>query len=134
LLLDDELCGAALRVARGITVDEEALALDVIRQVVHTGPGNYFAEKHTLRHFRQEHFIPHLLAREPYDAWVEAGSRSALDRARDRVREILAQHQPTQIDPAAEQELEEFRQMVADRPMEEFYMGEMEDRQNYQAL
>ena len=134
LLLDDELCGAALRVARGITVDDEALALDVIREVVHTGPGNYFAEKHTLRHFREEHFIPRLLAREPYDAWVEAGSRSALDRARDRVREILAQHQPRQIDPAVEQELEEFRQMVAARPMEEFYMGEMEDRQNYQAL
>ena len=134
LLLDDELCGAALRVARGITVDDEALALDVIREVVHTGPGNYLAEKHTLRHFREEHFIPRLLAREPYDAWVEAGSRSALDRARDRVREILAQHQPRQIDPAVEQEMEEFRQMVAARPMEEFYMGEMEDRQNYQAL
>ncbi len=134
LLLDDELCGAALRVARGITVDEESLALEVIREVVHTGPGNYLAEKHTLRHFRQEHFIPHFLVREPYDAWVEAGSRSALDRARDRVREILANHQPTQLDPVAEQELEEFRKMVADRPMEEFYMGEMEDRQNYQAL
>jgi trimethylamine--corrinoid protein Co-methyltransferase len=134
LLLDDELCGAALRVARGIRVDEEALALDVIRQVVHTGPGNYLAEKHTLRHFRQEHFIPHLLPREPYDAWVEAGSRSALDRARDRVREILAQRQPYPIDPAREQELEEFRQMVADRPLEEFYMGEMQDRQNYEAL
>jgi trimethylamine--corrinoid protein Co-methyltransferase len=134
LLLDDELCGAALRVARGITVDEEALALDVIREVVHTGPGNYLAERHTLRHFRQEHFIPHFLVREPYDAWVEAGSRSALDRARDRVREILAQRQPYQLDPAVEQELEEFRQMVAARPMEEFYMGEMEDKQNYQAL
>jgi trimethylamine--corrinoid protein Co-methyltransferase len=134
LLLDDELCGAALRVARGITVDEEALALDIIREVVHTGPGNYLAERHTLRHFRQEHFIPHFLVREPYDAWVEAGSRSALDRARDRVREILAQHQPYQLDAAVEQELEEFRQMVAARPMEEFYMGEMEDKQNYQAL
>jgi trimethylamine--corrinoid protein Co-methyltransferase len=134
LLLDDELCGAALRVARGITVDEEALALDVIREVVHTGAGNYLAEKHTLRHFRHEHFIPRFLAREPYDAWVEAGSRSALDRARDRVREILAERQPYQIDPAAEQELEEFRQMVANRSLDEFYMGEMEDRQDYQTL
>jgi trimethylamine:corrinoid methyltransferase-like protein len=134
LLLDDELCGAALRVAQGITVDDETLAVDLIREIVHTGPGNYLAEKHTLRHFRQEHFIPRLLAREPYDAWVEAGSRSALDRARDRVHEILAQHQPRQIDPAAKQELEAFRQMVAARPMDEFYMGETEDRQNYQAL
>ena len=134
LLLDDELCGAALRVARGIAVDEESLALDVIRGVVHTGPGNYLAEKHTLRHFRHEHFIPRFLVREPYDVWAEAGSRSALDRARDRVREILAKHQSYQLDPAIEQELDEFRRMVAARPLEEFYMGELEDRQNYQAL
>jgi trimethylamine--corrinoid protein Co-methyltransferase len=134
LLLDDELCGAALRVARGIEVNEETLALDAIRQVVHTGPGNYLAEKHTLRHFRQEHFIPRLMVREPYDAWVETGARSALDRARERVHEILAQRQPYQLDPAVEQALAEFRQMVADRPMEEFYAGEMEERQDFKAL
>ncbi|MFN2290212.1 MAG: trimethylamine methyltransferase family protein [Anaerolineae bacterium] len=134
LLLDDELCGAALRVARGITVDEETLALDAIREVVHSGAGNYLAERHTLRHFRDEHFIPQLVAREPYDAWVQAGSHSALDRARDRVHEILAQHQPRQMEAAVEKELEEFRQMVADRPLDEFYLGELEDRQNYEAL
>jgi trimethylamine--corrinoid protein Co-methyltransferase len=134
LLLDDELCGAALRVAQGITVDQDALALDVIRRVVHTGPGNYLAERHTLRHFRQEHFLPRLAVREPHDAWVEAGSHSALDRARDRVRELLMHHQPRQIDPALEAELDQFRQMVASRPIDEFYLGEIEDRQDYQAL
>jgi trimethylamine--corrinoid protein Co-methyltransferase len=134
LLLDDELCGAALRVARGIEVNQETLALDLIRQVAHRQGGNYLAEKHTLRHFRHEHFIPRLLVREPHDAWLEAGSRSALANARDRVREILGQHQPRPIDPGVELELDRFRQMVANRPIEEFYMGEMEDRQSYDAL
>ena len=47
LMLDDELCGAALRVARGIEVDEGTLALDLIKQIGSTG--NYLAEEHTVR-------------------------------------------------------------------------------------
>jgi trimethylamine--corrinoid protein Co-methyltransferase len=128
LVLDDELCGAALRVARGIEVDHEALALDLIKQVGFSG--NYLAEPHTVRHFRREHFIPGLLARDPYDAWKQAGGPLALDHAKQRVREILNGHQPRELDPAMEQELDDFRQMVASRPLDEFYLYEMEDRQD----
>jgi trimethylamine:corrinoid methyltransferase-like protein len=75
-----------------------------------------------------------LLPREPYDAWVENGSRSALDRARERAHDILARHQPRRLDPALEQELDAYRQMVALRPMDEFYAGEMLERQDLTAL
>jgi trimethylamine---corrinoid protein Co-methyltransferase len=132
LMIDDELCGAALRLARGIEVDDGTLALDLIKKVGFWG--NYLAEDHTVRRFRQEHFIPGLLPREPYDAWEKAGSRSAVDLARDRVREILAQHQPRELDPALEQELAGYRRMVAGRPLEDFYLCEMEDRQNWADL
>jgi trimethylamine--corrinoid protein Co-methyltransferase len=132
LLLDDELCGAALRLARGIEVDKGTVALDLIQQVGFWG--NYLAEAHTVRRFRQEHFIPSLLPREPYDAWEKAGSRSAVDLAKERVRDILAHHQPRELDPAMEQELDAYRQMVAARPMEEFYLYEMEENQKWDAL
>jgi trimethylamine--corrinoid protein Co-methyltransferase len=132
LMLDDELCGAALRVARGIEVNKDTLALDEIRQVGFSG--NYLAEEHTVRRFRSEHYIPSLLPREPYDTWQKAGKQSALDRARERVREILARHEPRPVDPALEQELDEFRQMVAERPMDEFYLFEAEERQDWENL
>ena len=132
LMLDDELCGAALRVARGIEVDDGTLALDLIKRVGFSG--NYLAEEHTVRRFRMEHYIPSLLPREPYDAWEKAGGRSALDLARDRVREVLAKHQPRELDPAMEQELEGYRQMVADRPLDEFYLGELAERQDWENL
>ena len=35
-----------------------------------------------------------LLDRMPFEAWQEAGRPTALDRARERVREILEAHQP----------------------------------------
>ena len=62
LLLDDELCGAALRMARGIEVTDDTLALDLIRRVGYGG--NYFAENHTVDHYRSEHYIPRLAVRE----------------------------------------------------------------------
>jgi trimethylamine--corrinoid protein Co-methyltransferase len=132
LMLDDELCGAALRVARGVEVNDEALALDLIKEVGYSG--NYLAEAHTVKHFRTEHYLPSLLPREPHDAWLEAGGRSALDLARDRVRDVLTNHQPRELDPALEQELDDFRQMVAARPMDDFYLYELEERQDWESL
>jgi trimethylamine--corrinoid protein Co-methyltransferase len=134
LMLDDELCGMALRQARGIEVDDDSLALDLIRQVAGSPGGNYLALDHTARRFRQEHYIPHLLPREPHDAWVQAGSHTALDHARERVRQVLADHQPCTLAPAVERELDAYRQMVAGRPLDDFYLCEMEDRQEWEAL
>ena len=132
LLLDDELCGAALRMARGIEVTDDTLALDLIKQVGFSG--NYFAENHTVDHYRAEHYIPRLAVREPYETWEKGGSRLALDHARARVAEILARHQPRQLDPALARELENYRKMVASRTLEEFYGYEVEERQDLSAL
>jgi trimethylamine--corrinoid protein Co-methyltransferase len=132
LMLDDELCGAALRVARGIEVNRDTLALDQIARVGFSG--NYLAEEHTVRRFRTEHYIPDLLPREPREAWEKAGGRSALDLARDRVRVILSEHQPRTLDPAMEQELNTYREMVSERPMEDFYLHEAEERQDWENL
>jgi trimethylamine--corrinoid protein Co-methyltransferase len=132
LMLDDDLCGMALRVARGIEVNDESLALDMIKQVGFSG--NYLSEMHTAKHFRDEHFIPQLLPRDTYEAWRKAGAKSALDLAKERAREILANHQPHTLDPAVERELGEFRQMVATRPMEEFYAYEALEKQDLENL
>jgi trimethylamine--corrinoid protein Co-methyltransferase len=132
LMLDDEACGAALRLARGIEVDAGTLALDLIQEI--GASGNYLAETHTVRRFRKEHFIPDLLVRDPYDIWEKGGRQTALDRARERVYEILARHEPRELDPAMEAELDAFRQMVVARPIDEFYLGEMDDHQDWDAL
>jgi trimethylamine--corrinoid protein Co-methyltransferase len=132
LVLDDELCGAALRIARGIEVDDDTLALDVIKGVGFSG--HYLDHEHTARRFRDEHFIPDLLPREPFDTWLAGGGRSALDHARERVRQILADHQPRELNPVVERELDDYRRQVARRPMEEFYAYEDEALQDLDAL
>lgn len=132
LLLDDEWCGAASRVARGIEVTPETLALELIKEKGFSG--HYLAEEHTVRFFRSEHYLPMLLPREPYETWVKEGSRPALERAREKVRQILAQHQPRALEPALEREMDAFCRAVAARSLEDFYAGEDEETQDFNDL
>jgi len=132
LLLDDEICGAALRAARGIEVNDETLALDLIKQTGYSG--NYLAADHTAAHFRKELFIPRLYSREPYDTWEKRGSKLALDHARERVRKILAEHQPCQLDPAVVAAMDEFREQVASRSLQDFYLYEQPENQDFNNL
>ncbi len=132
LALDDDLCGSALRLARGIEVNDETLALDLIRQVNHTG--NYLAEQHTVAHFRSEHYHPKTFVRDPWDSWEKAGCPSALDNAKARAKAILAKHRPRELDPAIEAELQAFREMVAGRSLEEFYSYELPRMQQWEAI
>jgi trimethylamine---corrinoid protein Co-methyltransferase len=128
LMLDDEICGAALRIARGIEVNENTLALDAIHEIGFAG--NYITAEHTLANFRQEHFLPQFLVREPYESWEKGGSKTALDNARAKAQAMLSSHQPVVLNPAIEEALEEYRQQVAGRSMDEFFAFESVDKQD----
>lgn len=71
----------------GIEISEETLALDTIDQV---GPGGFYLDAaHTMRHYRDAHFIPHVSIRQPFEQWQEAGSVDALARANARCKDLL---------------------------------------------
>jgi trimethylamine--corrinoid protein Co-methyltransferase len=132
LALDDEFCGMVLRMAQGIAVNDEMLAMDDIRRINFSG--NYLAEEHTRRHFRQEHYIPRLLVREGYETWEKDGRKTVLDRARERVRSILDAHQPRDLDLAVAQELQDYLEMTRTRSIEDYMAYEDESRQDFDAL
>ncbi|MBM4079633.1 MAG: trimethylamine methyltransferase, partial [Planctomycetes bacterium] len=91
VVLSDEVIGMAKRLVRGIEVSDETLAVDVIRAA---GPGgNFLAEDHTYRHFKQEFWFPRLLDRTRFDAWAASGKPTLKARVKARVHDILATHQ-----------------------------------------
>jgi trimethylamine--corrinoid protein Co-methyltransferase len=132
LMLDDEICGYAARIGRGIEVNENTLALDVIKQVGFSG--SYLAEDHTAENFRQSLFLPELSSRETFDNWKKSGENMAMDNAREKVRKVLVDHKPLELDPQIEKELEAFKKMVAERDLNDFYAYEQEDKQDYANL
>jgi trimethylamine--corrinoid protein Co-methyltransferase len=132
LMLDDEICAAAVRMARGIEVTPETIALDLIKETGYDG--NYLAADHTAEYFRKELFIPSLYSRETDEGWETGGRKLALDHAREKVKMVLSEHQPRQQDPALVKELDQFRQMVAERDLNDFYNYEQPENQDFDNL
>lgn len=92
LAIADDIIGMARRMARGIEVSDETLALDVIDRV---GPGGHFlAEDHTMKWFKKETWFPKLIDRQRYDNWAAAGRETLTQRASKRVIDILENYQP----------------------------------------
>lgn len=103
LVIDHEICNIIHRILSGISVNDDKLGLDAIEKV---GPGGHFLnQKHTLEHLEEEHFIPKLCDRESYEHWEGKGHRGMLEKAKDEVKRILADHQPQPLDSEVEKEL-----------------------------
>jgi len=87
LVLCDELAGSARRLAAGLEVSEENLAVEVS---VRASRGNDFlVDEHTLAHMRTALWAPGLFERLGVEAWQSRGSPSLQSRLRERLRDLL---------------------------------------------
>jgi len=114
LVIDNEICGMALRLARNVSVNEETLAFDLIKKV---GPGgNFLSQKHTLKWFQIEEFIPStVIDKASKSQWERTGTKDALQRAKEYVDKILREHQPKPLPSEIERELDSFMAEVLKR-------------------
>ena len=89
--VEDEIVGVVSRLCSGEVVNEDTLALDVIEKV---GVGkDYLTQRHTLEHVKTGHFMPTMMERQSFDAWISGGKKSMLARARQKVSSILTEHE-----------------------------------------
>jgi len=101
MLLDVEIFDLVHQMMRGIVVEEESLAMEVIHAV---GPGgNYLTQKHTKQHMH-DLWLPKYMDRRPYNVWEEKGD-NARDWAADEARRILQTHRSAPLDPRQSAEL-----------------------------
>jgi len=105
LYVDNELMAYVKRIARGFEVNDETLATTVVHEV---GPGgDYLSQTHTVRHFRQEIWIPGpAWTRQMWEDWEGMGGASMGDRATAEVQRILATHEPEPLDKALAREID----------------------------
>ena len=105
VVICDEIVNSIRRVLDGITVNDETLALDVIREVGYGG--SFLQHDHTVRNFRREMYFPKLFKRQSIDEWFAAGAKMAHEVAHDRVVEILSIAGPVALPPSADKALDE---------------------------
>jgi trimethylamine--corrinoid protein Co-methyltransferase len=102
-VMDDEIIGMTCKVLKGIEVDADHLALEVIDSV---GPaGNFMMSPHTMKYMRSEYFQGNGVSdRRSRHQWEQGGSNDARQRAREIARKMLAApetpHIPADIDQA----------------------------------
>ncbi len=103
-IIDNEILGMVARILEGVRVTPETLSFEQIKEV---GPrGNFLALRHTLDHIRSEHYLPRLFDRSTYESWEANGGRDIREVAREKARDILANHQPIPLEPEVIAELQ----------------------------
>ena len=93
LVIHDEMFGMALRIARGMEINDDTMATSLIKTIAPLG-GHYMAEKHTLDHIASERYIQKISDKRTRGDWEKAGSKNLAQVARERAKHILATHQP----------------------------------------
>jgi len=114
LVIDNEICGMALRLARDIDVNEETLAFDLIEKV---GQGGQFlSQKHTVKWFPIEEYIPStVIDKMGKSQWEKTGARNTVERAKETVDRILKEHVSEPLPSDTERQLDSFMKEVLSR-------------------
>ncbi|MEW5817659.1 MAG: trimethylamine methyltransferase family protein [Spirochaetota bacterium] len=104
-IINDDVAAIIGRTIEGFEVNSETMALDLIHQVG-VNPGSYLGEKHTRVNWQKEYFVPRVADRLSYQEWLAQGRKSVIDKARERMEEILAAHKPLPITPEQDKDLD----------------------------
>jgi trimethylamine--corrinoid protein Co-methyltransferase len=104
LVLDNEICGMALRLTRGIEPREDFPAVPIFEELLRDG--HLLISPHTRRHLKQEHYFPGpVIDRANLSRWREEGSLTLGERAHREVERLVAAWKPSRLAPEKKAEL-----------------------------
>ncbi|UMZ75471.1 trimethylamine methyltransferase family protein [Natranaerofaba carboxydovora] len=103
-IFDEDLCGTMKYIKKGLNIDEEKLAFDVIKEVGCCG--EFLSNIHTFNHFREEFHFPKVSDRHTYSKWVDMGSNESLEVAKRMLKERLEENRnKNYLDSTTEKQL-----------------------------
>ena len=112
LMIDSEIFRMVLHTINGFEVNEETLALDVIKKVKF---GEFLSQKHTSETFAKYQSNASISNRQSRKSWLEAGGKDMAQVALERAQQILATHKP---DPLTDDQAAYVRRIVEDAEKE----------------
>jgi len=112
MIMQNEMAKQLLQCVRGITVNDEEMAMEVIKSV---GPGGEFiSHEHTFQNFRKLS-APKLLDRYNREAWMSNGGKDIVQKSYEKSREILENFKP---EPLPENIQKQLRDIVEEAEAE----------------
>jgi trimethylamine--corrinoid protein Co-methyltransferase len=106
LIVDAEMLQMMAEYLTPVTVDEETLAVDAIAEVA--PGGHFFGATHTLARYENAFYEPLVSDWRNFEAWQEAGSLTATQRANTIWKQLLAEYEPPPLDPGIREALEDY--------------------------
>lgn len=103
-VIDSEIAAGILRAWKGIRVDEEGMAAQVIKELGQKA--DYLSSEHTLKYFRDELLVTNLLSRERWALWEKGGRKGLTERADERVQNLLKTHPSEHLSGSQREKLE----------------------------
>ena len=95
LVMDNEFAYMIKHAVKGIKVDAENLAVDVIKEI---GPGGEFVSNmHTYQHFKEAQSRSVLIDRRMPEDWAAMGAKSILDKANDVAIDLYDNYKATPL-------------------------------------
>ncbi len=108
MVIDDDIAAMVKKSVRGIDVNHELLAVDLIKEV---GIGGHFlTAEHTMKHFKNEQIQAEIFERRNRELWEAEGSKELEEIAREKVNKIFATHKP---EPLSDDVAAEIKKIVA---------------------
>jgi trimethylamine--corrinoid protein Co-methyltransferase len=104
-VIDHDIIAYLLACRREAPLDEEALALGVIQEVV-SEPQlqqlKFAGHEHTVRHLQEGRWEPLCFSYENFAAWQKGGRRTLVELATEAARRLLDEHRPEPLPPEQE--------------------------------
>ena len=105
-VMDADQLGTLHHLAAGVQMDENAQAMDAIREV---GPGgHYLGCAHTQANFKAAFWKSDLLDYKPFETWSDEGARDTEALATVRVAKMLGDYRQPAMDPATREALDAY--------------------------
>ena len=97
LVISDDIIARVKEVMAGVEVNEATLSVDEIKQAGYNG--NYLRAAST-RKAAKEGWRSDLGDYTTYENWCAAGSKTMEERAHEKVKKIIAEYRPKELDPS----------------------------------
>ncbi|RIK30386.1 MAG: trimethylamine methyltransferase [Anaerolineae bacterium] len=102
-VIDDEVAQMLKRVKRGISFNDDDLAVDLIKEI---GPGgSYIVAKHTINRMKTEAVMTKIADRDARTIWEKKGALDINARALNKAKEIMSKNTEPLISPEVDAKL-----------------------------
>jgi trimethylamine--corrinoid protein Co-methyltransferase len=102
-IIDEEICSQILESLKPVTITDESIDLDLIKEV--GIGGNYLTHPKTYEQCRTAFYLSNLVNRNGFSGWQEDGAKHTTDRAAEILNERISEYVKPDIDPQLEKDL-----------------------------